>query len=152
MTIGVYGVYAVGEAWVETQSGSSHVWQAVGAGATATAALVALAAYLWPHSGASGTASAPLPSHPTAANAPQIPTSPSVPDSSRASSTSTQATSTVLAQATLHVSELDGSGVDVGSLPLTISTNGVSSFWAGGGEIHAGVAETTVIAAWSGPE
>jgi hypothetical protein len=57
----------------------------------------------------------------------------------------------VLAQTTLRVSEQDGSGVDVGGLPLTISTNGVSSFWAATGEIRGGVSETTVIAAWSGP-
>lgn len=136
---------------MENKAGSSHLWQAVGAAAAALVALVTLAAYLWPNSSASGTASVPTASasHSTAAYVPQSPASPST--ASSPDTSPIDATSTVLAQTTVRVSEEDASGVDVGSLPLTISTIGVVSFWAGGGEIHAGVDETSVIAAWSAP-
>lgn len=127
----------------------SSRWQAVAAIGTALAAVVALAAYFWPNSSASGTAGGQVPSYSTAPSAGQGGTSVSASQSPTVFA-APQAPA-VLTQATVRVSETDGSSVDVGDMPLTVGTNGVASFWACNGKICAGISETTVIAAWPGP-
>lgn len=127
---------------------ATHLWQAVAAGAATLTALVALTAYLWPRSSASSAASAPSASAVAAASAGQDTTLTHTAQPHASSATSEP--SAVLAHTTLRVSEEDGSGTDVGDLPLSISTNPVLSFWASNGEISAGIDKTTVIAPWSG--
>lgn len=128
----------------------SSRWQAVAAIGTVLAALVALAAYFWPNPGASGTAGGQTASHSAVLNTSQGGAS-AIAVPSPAASATAQASPAVLAQATVRVSETDISGVDVGTLPLTVTDNAVASFWADTGEIHAGLDQTTVIATWPGP-
>lgn len=132
---------------------SSHFWQAVGASAAALAALVALSAYLWPDASASGATSSPVADGSASLSASHSTSLSTVPSNAALPNPSprTSQAATVIAQTTLRVSDQDGSGVDVGSLPLTVGTD-ATSFWAYSGQILAGGLGSLVIAEWTGSD
>jgi hypothetical protein len=118
---------------------SGHFWTAVSACAGAVAALVALVAYLWPHSSAPSSASAAASTSRTVAPAPDRSATPAAVATSSASAA-------VLAQSDVRIDD-NNISVDVGTLPLTVEQEVGGSFWYYEGNLHAGTGAE--LAVWS---
>ena len=142
--------------WAPVAEGaeSSHHWQAISAAAAVVAALVALAAYLWPRG--SGPVS---PGPPTVTSAGVTSGSQSAGSTETASSgpvahgSPSASGPIVLGQGVLRMSDFDDSSVDVGVLPLTLTQGSPSSFYVSQGLVFDGLAGSglNLLAAWSGP-
>lgn len=125
------------------KAGSSHLWQAVGAGATALAAVVGLATYLWPNASPSSSTSVPTARLSTSVTTAQSPAT-AIGSSSVTISAAPQGT-VVLAQAVVRMSDDSYSSLDIDAIPLTVGSGFAASFETTEGTIYAGT-----IAPWSG--
>jgi len=124
---------------MDNRGRSGYFWAAVSACAGAVAAVVAVVAYLWPHSSAPSSASAAASTSRTVVLAS---TGSATPAAVATSSTS----AAVLAQSVVRIDD-NNISVDVGTLPLTVEQEVGGSFWYYEGNLHSGTGAE--LAVWS---